>query len=267
MQTSSQYLWPQTGSTGLVFSLQQLSSHNGLCGIHVQHVSLPPTDRDRYSFGSYLCGGHHHHRQWLTGCYSSYSRTRSGVLIKRPRPTTLFFWRGVSPYTLKSLSFSKKYVCDLLLWLKMDGVKNVRSPMVISCKLSKAVGKPLSDPFVYRIIVGALQSKFYQTRYCLLGEQGRSVHTSSNRWAFERYKMNPPLPPIYHSSWPFSLSSFFCTAYTYTNADWALSIDDRKSTSGYCVFLGTNLISWSSKKQCTVAVSYTHLTLPTIYSV
>ena len=28
-----QYLWPQTGSTGLVFSPQKLSSHNGFCGL------------------------------------------------------------------------------------------------------------------------------------------------------------------------------------------------------------------------------------------
>ena len=34
----------------------------------------------------------------------------------------------------------------------------------------------------------------------------------------------------------------------YSNADWATSIDDRKSVSGVCIFLRGNLISWSSKK-------------------
>ena len=34
----------------------------------------------------------------------------------------------------------------------------------------------------------------------------------------------------------------------YTDADWAGSITDRKSTSGYCTYVWGNLVTWRSKK-------------------
>jgi hypothetical protein len=41
----------------------------------------------------------------------------------------------------------------------------------------------------------------------------------------------------------------------YSNADWAGCPDTRRSTSGFCVFLGNAMISWSSKRQTTVSRS------------
>ncbi|RVX01646.1 DNA (cytosine-5)-methyltransferase CMT2 [Vitis vinifera] len=41
----------------------------------------------------------------------------------------------------------------------------------------------------------------------------------------------------------------------YTDADWARSLIDKRSTIGYCMLLGKNLVTWRSKKQLVVAQS------------
>ena len=41
---------------------------------------------------------------------------------------------------------------------------------------------------------------------------------------------------------------------SYSDADWAGCVDDRKSTSGGCFYLENNLVSWMSKKQNSVSL-------------
>jgi hypothetical protein len=50
-------------------------------------------------------------------------------------------------------------------------------------------------------------------------------------------------------------SSYVLSLCSYSDADFAGCLLERKSTSGTCQFLGTSLVSWSSRKQSSVALS------------
>eukprot|EP00253_Pinus_taeda_P025063 PITA_25063 len=62
-----------------------------------------------------------------------------------------------------------------------------------------------------------------------------------------------------HSWQPYVLDCNYVGHYArcYTDSDWAGSVDDRKSTSGYVFHMGSGAISWASKKQPVVALSTT----------
>ena len=41
----------------------------------------------------------------------------------------------------------------------------------------------------------------------------------------------------------------------YTDDDWAEDSNDKKTTSGGCFYMGTNLVAWVSKKQSSISLS------------
>ncbi|XP_020688780.2 uncharacterized protein LOC110104145, partial [Dendrobium catenatum] len=117
--------------------------------------------------------------------------------------------------------------------------------------------QPYADPQMFRKLAGSLQYlsitrpdiAFTTNRICQHMHQPRNgdFQALKRLLCYIKGSLNYGLPI---SCGSMQLSS-------YTDADWAANTTDRKSMSGYCTYLGHNLISWSVKKQTTVARSST----------
>ncbi|XP_047335705.1 uncharacterized mitochondrial protein AtMg00810-like [Impatiens glandulifera] len=151
-----------------------------------------------------------------------------------------------------------KYIDDILTRADMIQAKPLHTPVSAGSSLSKHDGDPLSDPFLYRSIVGALQYltltrpelAFAVNRACQFMQTPTSSHWGAVKRIL-RYLRHTPRHGIFLRP-----NSQF-TLVAYSDADWAGCPNDRRSTTGFCIFLGDNLVSWNSKKQQVVARSST----------
>ncbi|XP_073360636.1 uncharacterized protein [Aegilops tauschii subsp. strangulata] len=154
----------------------------------------------------------------------------------------------------------EKYTSDLLHRAGMTQCKPATSPMAVSDKLLREGGTPLSSDDVtkYRSMVGALQYltltrsdiSYAVNKVCQFLHEPTDDHWTAVKRIL-RYVRHSSHTGLRIRKSTSSLISAF------SDADWAGSADDRRSTSGFAVFYGSNLVSWSSRKQATVARSST----------
>jgi hypothetical protein len=139
----------------------------------------------------------------------------------------------------------------------MLGAKPASSPCPAGSKLSKYDGDPLPDFTEYRQVVGALlyctltrpEIAFSVNQLCQHMHSPSTTHWSAAKRVL-RYLKNTIDHGLLYTPSNLQLQAF-------CDSDWAGSPDDRRSTSGFGVYLGQCLVSWSAKKQAVVSRSST----------
>jgi hypothetical protein len=151
-----------------------------------------------------------------------------------------------------------KYTKDIVRKLKMEGSKAMTTPMSMTTALAAYEECEHVDQKEYRSMIGSLlyltaTRPDIQFSVCLCARFHASLRTS-HRQAVKRifrYLGQPPDFGLWYSA------SSSLTLHAFSDADFAGCQLDRKSTSGTCQFLGSSLVSWSSRKQSSVAQSTT----------
>ncbi|BBN67442.1 transposable element gene [Prunus dulcis] len=151
----------------------------------------------------------------------------------------------------------KKYASDLLTRTGFADCKPISTPCISGQKLSLHGGEPLVDPSEYRQVVGALQYltitrpdlSYAVNQVCQFMHSPTTLHWQAVKRIL-RY-----LKATYDHGLRYKPGKLELNAYS--DADYAGDPDTRHSTGGFCVYFGSNLISWSSKKQKTVSRSST----------
>ena len=138
----------------------------------------------------------------------------------------------------------------------MYGCKPVSTPLVTNEKLQKVDGAPEADASRYRSLVGSLlyltatrpDIMFATSLLSRFMQNPSQIHLGVGKRIL-RYLQGTKEYGIWYKS------TGNPTLLGYTDSDWAGSVDDMKSTSGYAFSLGSGIFSWASKKQATVAQS------------
>uniref|UniRef100_A0A151UDQ7 Retrovirus-related Pol polyprotein from transposon TNT 1-94 n=1 Tax=Cajanus cajan TaxID=3821 RepID=A0A151UDQ7_CAJCA len=151
-----------------------------------------------------------------------------------------------------------KYASDLISRAGLTDCKTESTPLETRAHFTPLDGTPLEDPTLYRQLVGSL---IYLTvtrtniAYVVhLVSQFMCAPRSTHFAAVLRIIIYIK-GTIFHGLHYSVDSPLILRAYL--DADWGGDPTDRRSVTGFCIFLGDSLISWRSKKQQLVARSST----------
>lgn len=137
-----------------------------------------------------------------------------------------------------------------------------------SLSLADSLAFSFSDPVKYRQVVGALQYvtlsrsdiAFAVNKVCQFMHAPTEFHWSTVKRILRYLRGTVDCGLLIRQAFTLSPQAFFdatSSLQAFSDADWAGCLDDRRSTGGFAIYLGSNLVSWTSRKQRTVSRSST----------
>ncbi|XP_028107664.1 uncharacterized protein LOC114306590 [Camellia sinensis] len=170
------------------------------------------------------------------------------------------YFLGISVHSTSQGYFlsQQKYATELLQRVGMVECKPCSTPLVLkSSHSSSSDDLPYSNPSFYKSLVGALQYlTIIRPDLALAVNQACQYMQAPTLGNFVMVKrLLRYVEGTLHHGLTFSPGPF--SLHAYSDSNWVGDYVDRRSTSGFCVFLGPNLISWSTRKQPTVSRSST----------
>ena len=150
----------------------------------------------------------------------------------------------------------KKYAKEILKKFHMEDCKSMSTPMNQKEKLSKEDETEKVDGAHFRSFFGCLMY-LSETRPDILNAVSilsRFMHCASEMHLKAAKRVMTYVKGTYNFGIKFTRSKEF-KLVGFSDSDWGGSIDDMRSTSGYCFTFGSGFFSWCSKKQEIVAQS------------
>jgi hypothetical protein len=150
----------------------------------------------------------------------------------------------------------RKYALDILSETGLLAAKKCSTPMVRDSKPLYDSSAPPHDPTAYRRIIGKLlyltntrPDISFAVQQLSQFMQHPTIHHYEAAMRILRYIKSAPAQGLFFPS----ESSLQLKAFS--DSDWASCLTTRRSITGFCIFLGSSLVSWRSKKQTTVSRS------------
>nr|GEY15682.1 ribonuclease H-like domain-containing protein [Tanacetum cinerariifolium] len=148
----------------------------------------------------------------------------------------------------------RKYALQLLERAHMVHCNPSRTPVDTESKPGLE-GVPIQDPTLYRSLAGSYSILHLLVQICLMSFSMSAV-ICMIRGSLTLLLLSVSCDMLGTVDFGLQLYAFATTSLVgYTDADWAGCPSTRRSTSGYCVFLGDNILSWSAKRQHTLSRS------------